>query len=332
MTLEVYQRYELVFLSEHTLGPKLSHAAVAKAVHCSVTTVKRWLKRWKQSKDLTDAPGSGRPRATTAKQDQQVVALAEQQTFVTSEDIANQLNKRGVVISQRTVRRRLNEAGAKYNKPLSKPLLTDHHREKRLEWAEDQRTTDWNQVIFSDETTIRMNSVKGLVWNLPGKKNVVRTVKHPIKVNVWGCFSAHGFGRVVCFKENLNADLMCHIYKYGLLPTARKQFGHDSTSWKLQEDNDPKHTSKLATNWRMNHNVHRIDWPSMSPDIAPIENVWQLLKMKLRKKKLPSYQSLVSAIKREWKSLSPELAGKLVHSMDNRLSEVIENDGDFILH
>jgi hypothetical protein len=54
--------------------------------------------------------------------------------------------------------------------------------------------------------------------------------------------------------------------------------------------------------------------------------------MKLRKKKLSTYQSLVSAIKREWKSLSQELAIKLVHSMNNRISEVIENDGDFILH
>ena len=215
---------------------------------------------------------------------------------------------------------------------MSKTLLTESHREKRLEWAEDQRTTNWDQVIFSDETTIRMNSVKGLVWNLPGKKKVVQTIKHPIKVNVWGCFSARGFGRVVCFNENLNADLMCDINKYGLLPTARKQFGHDSTLWKLQEDNDPKHTSKLATNWRMNNNVQKIDWPSMSTDIAPIENVWQLLKMKLRNKKLSTYQSLVLEIKREWKSLSPELAIKLVHSMNNRISEVIENDGDFILH
>jgi transposase len=332
MAVQVYQRYEIIFLSQHPLGPKLSHTAVAKAVHCGVTTVKRWLKRWKQSKDLTDAPRSGRPRATTPKEDQRIVALAEQQTFVTSRDIANQLNKKGVEINERTVQRRLNEAGAKYNRPLSKPLLTENHREKRLEWAEDQRTTNWDQVIFSDETTIRMNSVKGLVWNLPGKKKIVRTVKHPIKVNVWGCFSARGFGRVVCFNENLNANLMCDIYKYGLLSTARKQFGHDSTLWKLQEDNDPKHTSKLATNWRMNNNVQKIDWPSMSPDIAPIENVWQLLKMKLRKKKLSTYQSLVSAIKREWKSLSPELAIKLVHSMNNRISEVIENDGDFILH
>lgn len=332
MAVQVYQRYEIIFLSQHPLGPKLSHTAVAKAVHCGVTTVKRWLKRWKQSKDLTDAPRSGRPRATTPKEDQRIVALAEQQTFTTSRDIANQLNKKGVEINERTLQRRLNEAGAKYNRPLSKPLLTENHREKRLEWAEDQRTTNWDQVIFSDETTIRMNSVKGLVWNLPGKKKIVRTVKHPIKVNVWGCFSARGFGRVVCFNKNLDANLMCDIYKYGLLPTARKHFGHDSTLWKLQEDNDPKHTSKLATNWRMNNNVQKIDWPSMSPDIAPIENVWQLLKMKLRKKKLLTYQSLVSAIKREWKSLSPELAIKLVHSMNNRISQVIENDGDFILH
>ena len=41
----------------------------------------------------------------------------------------------------------------------------------------------------------------------------------------------------------------------------------------------------------------------MSPDIAPIENVWQFLKMKLRKKKFTTYQSLISAIKQEWKAL-----------------------------
>jgi hypothetical protein len=113
---------------------------------------------------------------------------------------------------------------------------------------------------------------------------------------------------------------MCDIYKYGLLSTARRQFGHGSTLWKLQEDNDSKHTSKLATNWRRNNDVYKIDWPSMSPDLAPIENVWQFLKMKLKKKNLSTYQSFVLAIKRTWKSLPQELAIKLVHSMNNRIS------------
>ena len=79
---------------------------------------------------------------------------------------------------------------------------------------------------------------------------------------------------------------MCRIYKYGLLPTARKHFGHDPTPWQLQEDNDPKHRSKLAPSWKEEKKIENIDWPSMSSDIAPIENMWQIFKMKLRKKKV----------------------------------------------
>ena len=77
------------------------------------------------------------------------------------------------MINERTVQRRLNGAGARYNRPLSKPLLTEVHRKNRLKWARDHKDTNWEQVIFSDETTIRLNSVKGLVWNLPGKKKIV---------------------------------------------------------------------------------------------------------------------------------------------------------------
>ena len=65
----------------------------------------------------------------------------------------------------------------------------------------------------------------------------------------------------------------------------------------------------------------------MSPDLAPIENVWQLLKMKLRTK---SCQSLICAIKREWKYLSEDMATTLVYHMNNRISQVTKSDGDFI--
>ena len=53
--------------------------------------------------------------------------------------------------------------------------------------------------------------------------------------------------------------------------------------------------------------------------------------MNLRRKKIESYQSLVSAIKREWKSLPLEVTVKLVYSIKNRISEVIESRSDFIL-
>ena len=80
------------------------------------------------------------------------------------------------------------------------------------------------------------------------------TVKYSTKLNARGCFSSHDFGRIIFFKWNLNAELMCDIYKRGTVP---KQFGFDSTSWELQEDNDAKRTWKVELNWKTRHGIGR---------------------------------------------------------------------------
>ncbi len=49
----------------------------------------------------------------------------------------------------------------------------------------------------------------------------------------------------------------------------------------LQDDNDPKHRSKIVTEWKNENNVKSLDWPSNSPDLNPIENIWGLLKGKM---------------------------------------------------
>ena len=125
-------------------------------------------------------------------------------------------------------------------------------------------------MIFSDETTIRLNTVKRLIRNSPGKKKITRAVKYSTKVNVGGCFSTQGSTCIVCFKQNFNAKLICDIYKRG---TVQQQFGLNSTVWKLQEDNDAKRRWKVGLNWKASHRIQKFDWPSMSPDLAPIENV-----------------------------------------------------------
>ena len=117
--------------------------------------------------------------------------------------------------------------------------------------------------------------------DLARKKEDHTNRQHSSKVNTWDCFSSQDFARIVCFKHNFNAKLMCDIYKHDI---ARKQVGLDSTIWELQKDIDVKYTWKVALNWKASHQIQKIDWPSMSPDLALIENVWELLKMKLRKK------------------------------------------------
>jgi transposase len=68
----------------------------------------------------------------------------------------------------------------------------------------------------------------------------------------------------------------------------------------------------------------------MSPDLNPIENVWDILKV--GRKKIRTLKGLKSEIKKEWNRLTPELARKLVDSVRNRLSDVIKAEGYYILY
>ena len=132
MLLSLDKRYEIVFLSYHPMGPKLGIKAVAKAINCAKSTVQYWLNRWKESKDLSDSKRTGRPRGITEKIDQRISDLATNDNIATTHDIRRVLKRQHAEISQETIRRRMKEHGTKFSPPISKPLLTEKHRQKRL--------------------------------------------------------------------------------------------------------------------------------------------------------------------------------------------------------
>ena len=166
---------------------------------------------------------TGRSRIRRAEDDKLIVDLAEQDIDegITTTQIQEELEDLGVNISRRTVENRLLEAGFDYSKPLSKPLLSPQHQRNRIIWAKSMENYDWNKIIVSDETTIRLDAVKKYCGQRSGGRTVIRTVKYLLKVNIWSRLSVEGFGRVVCFHHNLNSGFLCSkTCKNSPLPTA----------------------------------------------------------------------------------------------------------------
>ncbi len=192
------------------------------------------------------------------------------------------------------------------------------HKKARKQFAEDKQSKDMNYlkyVLWSDETNINLFDSDGVkrVWRQPGEeykdKCVLPTVKHGGEsVMVWGCMSA---GELQFIEGTMNANLYCDILKQSMIPSLQR-LGRRAV---FQHDNDPKHTSKTTTAFLKKLRVKVMDWPSMSPDINPIEHLWGILKRKVEEPKFSNIHQLRDVIM-EWKRTSVATCEALVNSME----------------
>ena len=77
-------------------------------------------------------------------------------------------------------------------------------------------------------------------------------------------------------------------------------------------DNDPKHTSKFVAKWLKDNKVKILEWPSLSPDLNPIENLWAELKKHVRARRPTNLTQLHKLCQKEWANIHLTYCGKLV--------------------
>ena len=105
-----------------------------------------------------------------------------------------------------------------------------------------------------------------------------------------------------------------------------KQVDEQSHGVVFQEDNAPCHVGKYATWWRQTHGIDCLPWPAQSPDLNPIEHLWDHLNRQVRKRTpLPtSLPKLEAALQEEWARIPVEVVRKLYRSVPSRRDAVIK--------
>jgi transposase len=147
---------------------------------------------------------------------------------------------------------------------------------------------------------------------------------------VWGCFCFQGVGNLCRISEKMDSELYCQILDEDFLNTL-KWYNINKNDIIFKQDNDPKHTSKLAKAWFNNNNINIFEWPAQSPDLNPIEHIWNEIKIQLRKipKKITNKEDLWDKLQDIWNNIEIEKCIKLIETMPERINDVIKAKGGY---
>ena len=249
-----------------------------------------------------------------------------------AENVASEIKKQlNVSLSVQSVRNRAHEIGMFGRVAKKKPYVNKVPRNKRFKFAKEmlQKPLDfWQTAIWSDESKFGLFSSEGrvMVWRTPKEtfdpQSIVATVKHGgYSVTVWGCFTPRGIGKLLILDRTVNRFYYRLILERNLLPSI-KNFGF-SSGFTFMHDNDSKHTSALVKDWLVKQHMKTLPWPPHSPDLNPVEHLWDELERRLKERQPKNRQELRNLLFKEWNKTEISVLEKLVDSVPSRLYECI---------
>jgi len=307
-----------------------SRSEIARQIPCSLNTVGHWLRRWNEQHSLEDSGRSGRPRCTTDDTDQKIGLLSDKQPNLTPKDIRRELQ---LPISPHTTSRRLDEIGLFGRVQETEHDLTEFDLQRRLafanqylHWTADQ----WARVFFSDETHFYLGHhgrtyVRRPVGASHDPKYMRQEQQLHGKVSLWGCICAEGLGHAELYAGSLDSARHRDILRHSLIKSFR-QFYPDGP-WTFQQDNVRFHTTPETVTFLHEKGVTLIEWSPWSPDLNPIENVWNVLKARVYARFPQTMEEMETIIREEWAELDLKFISRICRSMPRRLQLLLDNNG-----
>ncbi len=127
-----------------------------------------------------------------------------------------------------------------------------------------------------------------------------------------------------------NAAIYPKILEHFMLPSADKLYR--DADFIFKQDLAPAHTAKGTKSWFNDHGITVLDWPANSPDLNPVDNLWGIVKRKMRDTRPNNADDLKAAIKATWASITPEQCHRLIASMPRCIDAVIHAKGGLTMY
>ncbi|GFX74463.1 transposable element Tcb2 transposase [Trichonephila clavipes] len=257
---------------------------------------------------------SGRSRGTTPADNRYIVLKARRNRRQTAGEIARHTTQAtGRPISRFTVARRLHGGGLFARCPVRCVPLTPAHRRRRSLWCREHRNwrdNEWGRVLFTDESrfSLSSDSHRILIWRERGSRN------HPSNIIERDRYGGHG------------------VLVWGGIELGSRTDLHIFDAVPFLDDNAPCHRTVAAKQLLESEDIERMDWSARSPDLNPIEHVWDFLGRRLAARTLPpvTIQELRLALQDEWAAMPQQLIDTLILSMGRGCETCLAVRGDHI--
>ncbi|UYV84862.1 hypothetical protein LAZ67_X003755 [Cordylochernes scorpioides] len=301
---------------------------IAADTHLGASTVHRLWRRWLEQGNVAIYRNVGATRVTSARVDRRILrqAVAAPQATCTAilQHVQETLDH---FISTRTISRRLVAYGLHSCRPLRRLPLTPPNRRQRLEWCRARSTwmTEWHRVVFSDESRfcLSSDSRRVRVWRRRGERsNPVAIVERPTVrqrgIMVWGAIAYDSRSPLLRIQGTMTAQR----YVDDVLRPVTLPYLQGVPNALYQQDNAQPHTARISQ--QALQDVQMLPWPPYSPDLSPIEHVWDIIGGRLHALPQPrSEDELWQMVEREWRAIPQDAIRTLIDSLPRRVAACI---------
>ena len=159
MVYSAYKKQRILYWFNNGLkAPSIAKAFQEERLRCSRCGIAKFLKVYRATGSIARQPGSGRPTKITVE----IKRIVEEQMKLDDETTAHQLHRllidKGYSISLRTILRCRTALGWTFRGSAYCQLIRGANKTKRLHWAQQHLRDSFEDVIWSDECTVQMES------------------------------------------------------------------------------------------------------------------------------------------------------------------------------